>query len=195
MIERTINFTISIETDNKIKRYARYVNLQKPTCIRFFLSEQIANYRLKKTEFMEQWDKRRYKKVDNSDKYGTHNVDYSFKVSNEMYEKLQAIKEKLQVSLNELVANMIQNEMKTIFVDYDKHNVTLLKDIKQEEYRSNIHCSNVMKQDLNNIADVMGISLNALISHILMKYIIEHYNDYFDELYIDENGKFYTGGL
>lgn len=36
MIERTINFTISIETDNKIKKYARYVNLQKPTCIRFF---------------------------------------------------------------------------------------------------------------------------------------------------------------
>lgn len=195
MIERTINFTISIETDNKIKRYARYVNLQRPTCIRFFLSEQIVNYNLKKTEFMKQWKNRRYKKIDNSELYGSHNVDYSFKVSNEMYDGLQTIKNELQVSLNELVSNMIQNEMESIFADYDKNDVTLLKNIKQEEYRSNIHCSNVMKQDLNNIADVMGISLNALISHILMKYLIEHYNDYFDGQYIDENGKFYTGGL
>ena len=195
MIERTINFTISIETDNKIKRYARHVNLQRPTCIRFFLSEQIVNYNLKKTEFMKQWKNRRYKKIDNSELYGSHNVDYSFKVSNEMYDGLQTIKNELQVSLNELVSNMIQNEMESIFADYDKNDVTLLKNIKQEEYRSNIHCSNVMKQDLNNIADVMGISLNALISHILMKYLIEHYNDYFDGQYIDENGKFYTGGL
>lgn len=195
MIERTINFTISIETDNKIKKYARYVNLQKPTCIRFFLSEQIVNYNLQKTKFEKQWKTRRYKKLDNSELYGNHSVNYSFKVSNEMYEDLQKIKEKLQVSLNELVSNMIQNEMESIFADYDKKNATLLKHIKQKEHRSNIHCSNVMKQDLNNIADVMGISLNALISHILMKYLIEHYNDYFDGQYIDENGKFYTGGL
>ena len=195
MIERTINFTISIETDNKIKRYARYVNLQRPTCIRFFLSEQIINYNLQKSEFIDQWNKRRYKKIDNSELYGNHNVDYSFKVSDGMYKDLQTIKNDLQVSLNELVANMIQNEMKTIFADYDKNNVTSLKNIKQEEYRSNIHCSNVIKKDLNNIADVMGISLNALISHILMKYIIEHYNDYFDEQYIGEDGKLYTGGL
>lgn len=86
----------------------------------FFLSEQIVNYNLQKTKFEKQWKTRRYKKLDNSELYGNHSVNYSFKVSNEMYEDLQKIKEKLQVSLNELVSNMIQNEMESIFADYDK---------------------------------------------------------------------------
>lgn len=35
------------------------------------------------------------------------------------------------------------------------------------------------------------ISLNALISHILLKYLIEHYDDYYSDIYADTDGKNY----
>lgn len=192
MIERTINFTISIETNDKIKKYARYTNLKNPTCIRFFISEQIVYYMQNTDSFMQQWNKRRYKRVNNDEVTGMHNIDYSFKISSEMYEKLQSMQNELEVPLNELVANLIQNELENIFVDYERTFSTSLKNIETEDYRSNIHWSNVVRQELQNVADMMGISLNALISHILMKYLIEHYNDFYDDVYVDNENNTYT---
>lgn len=190
MNKKTINFTLATATNNDLKKYARYSNLKHPTCIRFFLSEQINNYHLNNNLFMKQWNSRRFQKLDLE---GEHLNPYSFKIPLGMYNELMSMKDQLNVSLNELVTNLIRNELDVIFQNYDKEFATLLKNISSEQYRSNISFSNVVRQDLSNIADKIGISLNALISHILLKYLIEHYDDYYSDIYANLSGENYQG--
>lgn len=190
MNEKTINFTLSTTTNNDLKKYARYSNLKNPTCIRFFLSEQINNYHLHNEFFMKQWNSRHFQQLDTE---GEHFKPYSFKIPIAMYDELMSMKKLFNVSLNELISNLIRNELDIIFQNYDKEFATLLKNISAEQYRSNISFSNVVKQDLINIAGAIGISLNALISHIILKYLIEHYDDYYSDIYADSEGKNYQG--
>ncbi len=191
MNEKTINFTLSTSTDNDVKKYARYSNLQRPSCIRFFISEQIILFKLQNKTFLEQWNTRRSQKLDVED--GEHYKKFSFKIPDNMYQDLMDMKEHLNVSLNELIVNLVRNELDNIFAEYDKSFATLLKDISAENYRSNISLSNVIKQDLVNISEEMGISLNTLITHILIKYLREHYTDFFNETYMSASGKIYHG--
>ena len=139
---------------------------------------------------MKQWNSRHFQQLDTE---GEHLNPYSFKIPIAMYDELMSMKNLFNVSLNELISNLIRNELDIIFQNYDKEFATLLKNISSEQYRSNISFSNVVKQDLINIADTIGISLNALISHILLKYLIEHYDDYYSDIYADSSGKNYQG--
>lgn len=191
-----LNFTISLNTFTKLNRYASSLNLPIQTVVRFILTEQLHSFEYNKQTFKSNYENCKFKQTrGTSDAYGKEKKPkkYSMQVTEYIYDGIYKIKEiyntKTNIVINNLLHIGIADKLASFDIQYSSEYNDILPNTKQYA----IPLSKQFTYRLEDISKITGIKTNQLISLIIGNYLIEHFSDYDDNIYISDTGKSYTG--
>ncbi|QUI21566.1 hypothetical protein HZI73_04335 [Vallitalea pronyensis] len=191
-----LNFKISLNTFTKLNRYASSLNLPIQTIVRFILTEQLHSFESDKQTFKSKYEKCKFKQtLGTLEAYGKEKKPkkYSMQVSEYIYNGIYKIKETYETKTNIVINNLlhigINDKLDSFNINYSYKFNDILPNTKQYA----IPLSQQFTYRLEDISKITGIKTNQLISLIIGNYLIEHFSDYDDNMYISDTGKLYTG--
>lgn len=189
-----INFKLSLTSYTTLNRYAKYLNLPIQTVIRFLLIEQLHYF-----EYNQKYFDLNYRKCKPKDTFGTidaygnekHPKQYSMEVSEYIYKNVQRIKTEYEDKTTFVINNLLHMGIREKFYNYEHDIATAYDELKPNTKQYSIPLSYEFTLYLKDISKVTGIKINQLISLIIGNYLIEHFTDYDNNIYISEKGKMY----
>lgn len=183
-----INFKLSLTSYTKVNRYATYLNLPIQTVIRFLLTEQLHYYEYNLEHFDLNYKRCKPKDtLGTIDAYGNEKTPkkYSMEVSEYIYENVQRIKTKYNDKTNSVINNLLHMGIREKFNDYSFDIATEYRELKPNTKQYAIPLSSEFTLRLENISKITGIKVNQLISLIIGNYLIEHFTDYDNNIYLN----------
>ncbi|KAB1434309.1 hypothetical protein [Candidatus Galacturonibacter soehngenii] len=191
-----LNFKISLNTSTNLNRYASSLNLPIQTIIRFLLTEQLHSFEFDKPRFKDNYENCKFKDTfGTSDYYGKVKKpkQYSMKVSEYIYNGVCDIKKIYETKTNIVVNNLIHIGIAEKLASFDIEYATQYNDILPNTKQYAIPLSEQFTNCLQSISNLTGIKTNQLISLIIGNYLIEHFSEYDDNIYVSSTGKITTG--
>ena len=192
-----INFKLSLSFYTKINRYASYLSLPIQTVIRFLLIEQLHHYEYKREYFDKNYKSCKPKDtLGTLDSYGNEKKPkaYSMEVSEYIYENVKRIKNEYNDKTNFVINNLLHMGIEEKMTGYNYDIATKYEDIKEKKAKQySIPLSSEFTCRLEDISEITGIKINQLISLIIGNYLIEHFTDYDNNVYVDDEGHEHYG--
>ena len=192
-----INFKLSLSFYTKINRYASYLSLPIQTVIRFLLIEQLHYYEYKREYFDKNYKSCKPKDtLGTLDSYGNEKKPkaYSMEVSEYIYENVKRIKNEYNDKTNFVINNLLHMGIEEKMTGYNYDIATKYEDIKEKKAKQySIPLSSEFTCRLEDISEITGIKINQLISLIIGNYLIEHFTDYDNNVYVDDEGHEHYG--
>ncbi len=184
-----ITLLITYDTHAVIAKLANYFGVNENTLIRFLIYEAVEKFDYDKKLF-----KREYKnkgdfvgKPDSYSEIKRYQYQKVIKISQYLYQGIKRIRIKYPGSESVIIKNIINMSLNYYQNHYKEYRATghePLKDVTTINERYSINLSNLFNIHLENLADIIGISTNKLVSLILSKYLMDHDHiliDYFNE--------------
>ncbi|MEL7606060.1 MAG: hypothetical protein AAGU39_08400 [Sedimentibacter saalensis] len=190
-----LNFTISLNTFTKLNRYALSLSLPIQTTIRFLLTEQLHSFEFDNQYFITKYKKCKFKEaIGTLDSYGKekkpkrYSIEVTEYIYNGIYEIKKTYKTKTNIVINNLLHIGINDKLDSFNIDYSTEFNDILKNTKQYA----IPLSLQFTYRLQDISKITGIKTNQLISLIIGNYLIEHFSEYDNKIYMSNSGKIYS---
>ena len=192
-----INFKLSLSFYTKINRYASYLSLPIQTVIRFLLIEQLHYYEYNREYFDDNYKRCKSKDtLGTLDSYGNEKKPkaYSMEVSEYIHENVKEIKIEYNDKTNFVINNLLHMGIEEKMTGYNYGIATQYEDIKEKKAKQySIPLSSEFTCRLEDISEITGIKINQLISLIIGNYLIEHFTDYDNNVYVDDEGHEHYG--
>lgn len=204
-----LNFTISLNSFTNLNRYAKSLNLPVTTIIRFILVEQIHYHNLEPKDFECDFDKCQPRETSGTiDSYGKEKKPktYSLIITEYIYDNISYIKRKFKekyekegkdedkVTTNTVINNLLHIGIQKKLEDFDPYYSTEYHALCSNTKQYSVPMSSAFTNRLQDISTITGIKINQLISLIIGNYLIEHFSEYDNNIYINpETSKEYRG--
>ena len=130
------------------------------------------------------------------DSYGNEKKPkaYSMEVSEYIYENVKRIKNEYNDKTNFVINNLLHMGIEEKMTGYNYDIATKYEDIKEKKAKQySIPLSSEFTCRLEDISEITGIKINQLISLIIGNYLIEHFTDYDNNVYVDDEGHEHYG--
>lgn len=191
-----LNFEISANTYTSLNRYAKSLNLEIPVIMRFILVEQINLYKLRKGDFMSAYKHCKLREPHKTyDEYESESKPkiYNLVVSEYIHENVHYLKKELGIKTKILVNTLLLMGIKEKFKNHHTQHSTKYNSLSPSVQRYSIHMSKQFLSKLEEISEKAGIKISPLITLIIGNYLIEHYIEYDENTFIDdETGEEFT---
>lgn len=192
-----IDFKLSSNTYTYVNRYAKSLNLPIQTIIKFLLVESLHQFEFSTEDFME-----KYRQCKPKELFGTKDIygndkpphPYTIEFSEYIYDGIVGIKKQTNDKTEIIVNNLLHLRIKEKMYNFDSEFATLYKELAPNTKQYSIPLSSQFTTRLQTISEITGIKVNQLMSLIIGNYLIEHYTDYDNGVYMNpETGKYYHG--
>ena len=189
-----LNYKISLNSYTRLNRYATSLNLPIQTVMRYILTKQIHCYMYTPELFNKNYLNCKPKDTyGTTDDYGAEKLpkSYSMEVTKYIYNYVQSIKRQYNNKTNVVINNLLHIGINDILSNFDIKFATPHKLLTANTKQYSIPLSAEFTGHLQNISCITGIKINQLISLIVGDYLIEHYTDYDNNIYMNpETGNY-----
>lgn len=183
------NFKISSNCCTKLNQYGTLLNLPIQTIMRYIVTEQINRY-IHTPELFNQ----KFLSCKPKEAYGTTNAygveklpkSYSMEVTEYIYTYVQSIKQQYNAKTNVVVNNLLHIGINEILANFDVNYATPYKELTANTKQYSIPLSLEFTERLQAISNITVIKINQLISLIIGNFLIKHYIEYDNNIYMTE---------